>query len=274
MVTKYLTHAMTYVLHRQNLSEMELQQFLFSDRISIIDSKSYVKGHPWMQVGMRIPSICLVHMYIWFLVNKDVGLRFGRLHQFWSDTRSIMMLFFFYSIVYSGADQRKYQNSALLSLCAGIHRWPVSSPHKGQWRAALIFSLICTRINGWMNNGEAGDLRRHRAHYDVVIMLLLICICMLEAISIFHTTVTTWFNPLKVVILSVWIISALVGSCNQNAKYFSQENIINIIVSYNACHTVKTKCPRFRSRYFKMQFSWQKMYEFWLNLHRILFLSV
>ena len=52
----------------------------------------------------------------------------------------------------------------------GIHRSPVNSPHKGQWRGALMFSLICTRISGWVNNGEAGDLRRHRAHYDVIIM--------------------------------------------------------------------------------------------------------
>ena len=49
----------------------------------------------------------------------------------------------------------------------GIHRSPVNSPHKGQWRGASMFSLICTRINGWLNNDEAGDLRRHRAHYDV-----------------------------------------------------------------------------------------------------------
>ena len=33
----------------------------------------------------------------------------------------------------------------------GIHRSPVNSPHKGQWRGALMFSLICTRINGWVN---------------------------------------------------------------------------------------------------------------------------
>ena len=52
----------------------------------------------------------------------------------------------------------------------GIHRSPVNSPHKGQWREALVFSLICTQINGWVNNGEAGDLRRHRAHYDVNVM--------------------------------------------------------------------------------------------------------
>ena len=52
----------------------------------------------------------------------------------------------------------------------GIHRSPVNSPHKGQWRGALIFSLICVWINGWVNNREAGDLRWHRAHYDVIVM--------------------------------------------------------------------------------------------------------
>ena len=48
----------------------------------------------------------------------------------------------------------------------GIHRSPVNSPYKGQWRGALMFSLICAWINNWVNDGEAGDLRRHRAHYD------------------------------------------------------------------------------------------------------------
>ena len=52
-----------------------------------------------------------------------------------------------------------------------IHRSPVNSPHKGQWRGALMFSLICTRINGWVNNGEAGDLKRHRVHYVVTVMI-------------------------------------------------------------------------------------------------------
>ena len=33
-----------------------------------------------------------------------------------------------------------------------------------------MFSLICDWINGWVNNGEGGDLRRHRAHYDVSVM--------------------------------------------------------------------------------------------------------
>ena len=35
-----------------------------------------------------------------------------------------------YSIVHSGADQRKHPSSASLAFVRGIHRWPVNSPHK------------------------------------------------------------------------------------------------------------------------------------------------
>ena len=54
----------------------------------------------------------------------------------------------------------------------GIHRSPVNSPHKGQWRGALMFSFICAWINTWVNNREAGDFRRYRAHYDVIVMII------------------------------------------------------------------------------------------------------
>ena len=91
------------------------------------------------------------------------------------------------STVYSGADQRKHQSSASLAFERGNHRWPVDSPPKGpvtrkmspfkdaimsqsQWRGALMFSLICAWIKYWVNNREAGDLRRHQAHYGVIVM--------------------------------------------------------------------------------------------------------
>ena len=51
-----------------------------------------------------------------------------------------------------------------------IHRSAVNSPHRGQWRGALMFSLICAWINGWVNNREAGHLRRYRAHYYITVM--------------------------------------------------------------------------------------------------------
>ena len=53
----------------------------------------------------------------------------------------------------------------------GIHRSPVNSPHKGQWRGALVFLWSAPWISGWVNNLEDADLRRHRAHYDVTLML-------------------------------------------------------------------------------------------------------
>ena len=62
----------------------------------------------------------------------------------------------------------------------GINRSPVNSPHKGQWRGALMFSLIYDWINGWVNNDEAGDLRRHRAHYNVTVMSCIISIWFLS----------------------------------------------------------------------------------------------
>ena len=54
----------------------------------------------------------------------------------------------------------------------GIHLSLVNSPHIGQWRGALMFSLICVWINGCVNNHDAGDLRCHHTHYDVTVMVI------------------------------------------------------------------------------------------------------
>ena len=82
----------------------------------------------------------------------------------------------------------------------GIHRSPVNSPHKGQWRGALMFSLICAWINRWVNNCEAGDLRRYRAHYDRI------RITELNTMPVFYlsfyVTISTWtFGMLPIHIL-------------------------------------------------------------------------
>ena len=91
--------------------------------------------------------------------------------------------------------------SALLALCAGNSPVPMNSPHKGQWRGALIFSFICVWINDWVNNREAGDLRRHRGHYDVNAMLI--------------TMMTSWHN-------AFYITDPLSGNLPVNAGFPSQ----------------------------------------------------
>ena len=52
----------------------------------------------------------------------------------------------------------------------GIHWSPVDSLHKGQWRGALMLYLMCAWSNDWVNSLDAGDLRRHGAHCDVIVM--------------------------------------------------------------------------------------------------------
>ena len=49
------------------------------------------------------------------------------------------------------------------------HRWIPRT--KASDAELWLFSLICAWINGWANNREAGDLRRHHAHCDVIIMI-------------------------------------------------------------------------------------------------------
>ena len=88
--------------------------------------------------------------------------------------------------------------SALLAICAGNS--PVNSPRKGQWRGALMFSLICTWVNDWENNHETGDLRRLCAHYDVTVMVI-------------------WFHPVKVL-------------CEILANLHDYINIMNSIKAY------------------------------------------
>ena len=57
--------------------------------------------------------------------------------------------------------------SALLALCVGnsgvTDEFPAQRPVT---RSFDVFFDLC--LNGWVNNNEAGDLRRHRAHCDVI----------------------------------------------------------------------------------------------------------
>ena len=60
--------------------------------------------------------------------------------------------------------------SALLAICT--ENSPASGEFPAQRPVTRSFDVlfICAWINSWENNGEAGDLRRHRAHYDVILM--------------------------------------------------------------------------------------------------------
>ena len=66
----------------------------------------------------------------------------------------------------------------LLAICAGNSPVTGDFPHKDQWRGALTFSLICAWINGWVDTRGSGYLRRHRTHFDVTVIRILVCFAM------------------------------------------------------------------------------------------------
>ena len=80
---------------------------------------------------------------------------------------------------------------------------------KGQWRGALILSLICVWINGWVNNHEAGDLRRYRAHCDVSVMAN-------DGLSDWHIYASVDLNELnhRIRITDVFKVSRVIKCCN------------------------------------------------------------
>ena len=61
--------------------------------------------------------------------------------------------------------------SAWLAICAGKSPVPGEIPPQRTVTRSLMFSLICVWINDWVNNRKAGDLRRYRADYDVIVMI-------------------------------------------------------------------------------------------------------
>ena len=69
----------------------------------------------------------------------------------------------------------RYRLNIMTSSNGNIFRVTV----KGQRRGALMFSFICVWKSGLANNREAGDLKRHHAHYDAIVMnwYRLLCIC-------------------------------------------------------------------------------------------------
>ena len=75
--------------------------------------------------------------------------------------------------------------SALLAICAGNSPVTGEFPNKCHWHGALMFPLICAWINDWVNNREAGDLRRHHTHYDVTVMKVDTNTCMMVFFRLF-----------------------------------------------------------------------------------------
>ena len=60
-----------------------------------------------------------------------------------------------------------------MAICAGKSQVTGEVPtQRPVTRSFDVFFDLRLEKNGWANNGEAGYLRRHRAHYEVTVMLV------------------------------------------------------------------------------------------------------
>ena len=101
-----------------------------------------------------------------------------------------------------------------------IHRSPIDSPHKCQWRGALMFSLICAWMHGWANNRDGDHLRRPRAHYDITVM------------TVRHLTPTKHNHAQIVQRVLGWIVSVCVATRRKIPARFHHD-----------CHHDMERCP-------------------------------
>ena len=140
--------------------------------------------------------------------------------------------------------------SALLALCAGILWSPVNSPQKGQWSGALMFSLICTWINSWVNNREAGDLRHHRAHYDIIVMFF---VQTPRKWGVFQTWVRAWYTLWSGVDGNLpTVLAHLQARCWTKGKAFL--NLSYLEFSYVFYWSYWNQCSRMCAYHFTLPF--------------------
>ena len=134
----------------------------------------------------------------------------------------------------------------------GIHRSTMNSPHTGQKCGALMFSLICAWINGWVNSREAGELRRHRGHYDVSVMFCIFSQTFQRNMGEHTETGIHWLR----------------------LRTFNGSFFFFLFLRVPLTHLPVDKMAPILQTIVSDAFSWIKSFVFWLKFHWSLFLRV
>ena len=112
-------------------------------------------------------------MYLHFICHFSTQARRACSHHSYWKTRTYLsytLWKFWLMMIWSRWRHQMEIFSALLVICAGNSPVPAEFPAQRPVTRSFDVSLICVWINGWVNNREAGDLRRYHAHYDATVM--------------------------------------------------------------------------------------------------------
>ena len=123
--------------------------------------------YKWSCIPKSPPKRCIVQCIIQHLFSQNIHV--PTLYDMIYQTNAVLWGMSSYELKHDDVIKWKHF-PRYWPFVDGIHRSPVNSPHKGQWCGALMFLWSAPWINGWVNNWEASDLRRHHAHYDVTVL--------------------------------------------------------------------------------------------------------
>ena len=147
-----------------------------------------------------------------------------------------------------------------------------------------MFSLICAWINGWVNNHETGDLRRHRTHNDVIVMTTSASSIQANTYDMvrhilahgrtYFAHVTTLVGPATRTIL---VSTGTVCDRKLVSLIFNTWNILRVFSPYifisSLTHLSLDKIAAISQTIFTGAFSWMKSFAFWLKFHWSLFIN-
>ena len=111
-------------------------------------------------------SWCSCHRNVVNLCNKDHPLSAIGQQVTHKRPRNISLSLNWLSLMMTSSNRNIFRVIGLL--CGEItgHRWiPLTKASNAE-----LWGFLWSAINDWENNRDAGDLRRHRAHYDVIVM--------------------------------------------------------------------------------------------------------
>ena len=169
-----------------------------------------------------------------------------------------------YSIVYSGADQRKHRSFVSLAFVRAIHRWPVYSPHKGPVTGKffhLMTSSWPTLVENYLSQSSLSRFRYFRGTCcritpNICITTSLTCLYMLS----YHAE----FNHM--------------GPFYRHGTSMSLASVSSRIQARSNCwpltHWGRDKMDAVSQTTVSNAFSWMKMYGFRLKFHWTLFSRV
>ena len=93
----------------------------------------------------------------------------------------------------------------------------------------FMFSFICAWISGWVNNHKAGDLRRHRVHYDVTVMNNICPIKCVLIISKHRENQQRKFRLHALILVPTWISNLMISKMWDGLTYqFPNLNSCNV----------------------------------------------